>query len=101
MGERQQRLGHVLGLTYVQAQRPDKARIVVAETFGVSPASAAAHLYTAQLMIRMEFHEAAGVELDRALALDPKIPHPHALLGQLAVHRARLDEAVALFPQGD
>lgn len=90
-------LGHILGLTYVQTQQPDKARTVVAETFGVAPTSAAAHLYTAQLMIRMEFHEAAGKELERALALDPGIPHAHALLGQLAVHRARLDDAVALF----
>ena len=90
-------LGHVLGLVYIQTQQPDKARVVVAETFGVEPSSAAAHLYTAQLMIRVEFHEEAGVELTRALALDPRVPQAHALLGQLAVHRARLDEAVALF----
>ena len=90
-------LGHVLGLVYIQTQQPDKARTVIAETFGVEPSSAAAHLYTAQLMIRLEFHEAAGAELTRALALDPRVPQAHALLGQLAVYRARLDEAVTLF----
>jgi len=90
-------LGHVLGLVYIQTQQPDKARAVIAETFGVEPLSAAAHLYTAQLMIRLEFHEAAGAELTRALAVDPRVPQAHALLGQLAVFRARLDEAVALF----
>jgi len=90
-------LGHVLGLVYIQTQEPDKARTVIAQTFGVEPTSAAAHLYTAQLMIRVEFHEAAGAELTRALALDPRIPQAHVLLGQLAVFRARLDEAVALF----
>ena len=90
-------LGHVLGLVYIQTQQPDKARTVIAETFGVDPSSVAAHLYTAQLMIRLEFHEAAGVELGRALAIDPKTPQAHALLGQLAVYRARLDEGIALF----
>ena len=93
-------LGHVLGLAYIQTQQPDKARAVIAETFGVGPSSAAAHLYTAQLMIRVEFHEAAAVELTRALALDPRVPQAHALLGQLAVYRARLDEAVDALPQG-
>lgn len=90
-------LGHVLGLTYIQTQQPDKARAVIAETFGVDSGSAAAHLYTAQLMIRVEFHEAAATELRRALEIEPRLPHAHALLGQLAVYRARLDEAVGLF----
>ena len=35
-------LGHVLGLAYIQTQQPDKARAVIAETFGVGPSSAAA-----------------------------------------------------------
>ena len=90
-------LGQVLGLAYIQTQQPDKARAVIAETFGVGSSSVAAHLFTAQLMIRVEFHEAAAVELTRALALDPRAPQAHALLGQLAVYRARLDEAIALF----
>ena len=60
---------------------------------------AAAHLHTAQQMIRLELHEAAETELRRALALDARAPQAHALLGQLAVNRARLDEGVALFRQ--
>lgn len=92
-------LGHVLGLAYVQTRQPDKARAVIAETFGVPAASAAAHLYTAQFMIRVELHELARQQATRALEIDPRVPQAHALLGQLAVHRARLDEAVALFKQ--
>jgi tetratricopeptide (TPR) repeat protein len=90
-------LGHVLGLTYIQTRQPDKARIAIAETFGVGAETPAAHLFTAQQMIRVEFHDAAAAELRKALALDPRLPQAHALLGQLAVHRARLEEAVALF----
>jgi tetratricopeptide (TPR) repeat protein len=90
-------LGHILGLTYIQTQQPDKARVVIAETFGVGADTAAARLFTAQLMIRLEFHDAAATELRAALSMDPRLPQAHALLGQLSVHRARLDEAVELF----
>ena len=92
-------LGHVLARTYLQLRMPDQARTVVAETFDVSPDSTAAHLHTAQLMIRLELHEPAEGQLRRALAIDPRAPQAHALLGQLAVVRVRLDDAVTLFKQ--
>jgi tetratricopeptide (TPR) repeat protein len=92
-------LGHVLARTYLQLRRPDDARVVIAGMFDVRPDSAAAHLHTAQQMIRLELYEPAEAELRKALAVDPRAPQAHALLGQLAVARARLDEAVALFRQ--
>jgi len=92
-------LGHVLARSYLQLREPDKARVVIAETFDVPPDSAAAHLHTAQQMIRLELFEPAEGELRRALALDPRAPQAHALLGQLAVARARFDDAVTLFKQ--
>lgn len=90
-------LGHVLARAYLQQREPDKARAVIAETFDVPVDSPAAHLHTAQLMIRFELFEPADAELRRALALDARAPQAHALLGQLAVARAKFDEAVTLF----
>ena len=92
-------LAHVLARTYLQLRQADHARLVIAEMFDVAPASVAAHLHTAQQMIRLELHEPAEAELRRALAIDARAPQAHALLGQLAVARASLDEAVALFKQ--
>jgi tetratricopeptide (TPR) repeat protein len=89
-------LGYVLGQAYVQTHKPDRAREVFADTFAVAPDSAAAHLITAQMMVRLEFEEFAEKELTRAIEKDPTLPQAHALLGQMAIFRGRLDEGIAL-----
>jgi tetratricopeptide (TPR) repeat protein len=89
-------LGYVLGQAYVQINRPDRARQTFARTFGVQEESAAAHLVTAQMMIRMEFEALAESELKEAIRKDPGLPQANALLGQMALFRGRLDEAISL-----
>jgi tetratricopeptide (TPR) repeat protein len=89
-------LGHILGQAYVQTHQADRARAVFASTYGVAADSAAAHLLTAQMMIRLEFEPPAETELKRAIEKDPKLPQAHALLGQIAIFRGRLDEGIAL-----
>jgi tetratricopeptide (TPR) repeat protein len=89
-------LGYVLGQAYIQTRQPDRARETFARTFGVAADSAAAHLLTAQMMIRLEFESPAEAELTRAIEKDPKLPQANILLGQIALFRGRLDEAVAL-----
>ena len=90
-------LSYVLGMAYVQTRQADKARETWARSFGVPPASAAAHLLAAQMMVRAELDELADAELKQALALDPRLPRVNLLLGQTALFRGRLDEAIALF----
>ncbi len=90
-------LSYVLGMAYVQTRQADKARETWARSFGVAPDSAAAHLLAAQMMVRAELDELADAELKRALSLDPRLPRANFLLGQSALFRGRLDEAVALF----
>ncbi len=89
-------LGYVLGQAYIQSRQPEGARKAFARTFGVAEDSAAAHLLTAQMMIRLEFEALAEAELTRALEKDQRLPQAHALLGQMALFRGRLDEAVTL-----
>lgn len=89
-------LGYVLGQAYVQTRQADRARETFARMFRVPAESAAAHLLAAQMMIRLEFESEAEGELKRAIDKDPKVPRAHALLGQLALFRGRLDEAVLM-----
>ncbi len=90
-----QELAYVLAQAYIQTREAAKAREVLAGLFGAAPGSAAAHLFAAQMMIRLEHDELARPELERALALDPKLPRANLLLGQIALFRGRLDEAIA------
>jgi tetratricopeptide (TPR) repeat protein len=89
-------LTYALGMAHIQTRQPGKARQSFARMFRLAPESAAAHLVTAQMMIRLEFEEFAEAELKQALAKDPKLPQTHYLLGQLAIYRSRFDEGVAL-----
>lgn len=89
-------LAYALGMAYIQTRQAQKAREAWSGSFGVAPDSAAAHLLTAQMMIRAELDEMAEAELKQALAKDPRLPHAHFLLGQTALFRGRLDEGVSL-----
>ena len=85
---------YMLGNCYIQLREPVKSRTAFASMFGVPVESAAAHLLTAQFMVRQEFEEFAGKELARALELDPKIPQAHYLIGMMAIFRNELDKGI-------
>jgi tetratricopeptide (TPR) repeat protein len=89
-------LGYILGLAYIQSRKPDAARLSLARTFGLPPDSAAAHVVAAQMMLRLEMEPQAEGELKRALEKDPRTPRANYLLGQSALFRGRLDEAIVL-----
>ncbi len=89
-------LSYALSQAYIQTQKPNEARQVIAATYGVPEDSAAGHLVTAQLMVRLEMEEQATGELQRALEKDPRMPTANYLLGQMALFRGRLPDAIAL-----
>jgi cytochrome c-type biogenesis protein CcmH/NrfG len=92
-------LTYALGTAYIETRQAAKARGSFARMYRVAPDSAAAHLVTAQMMIRLEFQEFAEAELKQAIEKDPKLPQAHSLLGQLAIYRARYDEGALLLEQ--
>ncbi len=95
--EKAQRSGEVLymlGSAYLIARDLKKAEAVFAGMYGVSPNTAAAHLITAQMMMRQELIDDAEKELQTALELDPKLPQVHYILGEIRMFRGNPDQAV-------
>src|SRR5450755_518451 len=91
---RNNELFFMLGNSYLQAHQVAKARAAFAELYGVAPESGAARLFTAHMLIRLEFEDDAGAELKAVLLREPKLPEAHFKLGEIAIYRAQLDRAV-------
>ena len=65
---------YMLGYAYLQSAQQDQSEAAFARLFGLRPDSAAGHLLAAQMMLKKEYEDQAVVEVNKALALDPKLP---------------------------
>lgn len=83
------------GNAYLQGRQDDKALQAFASVFQVAPGSAAAHLMTADMMLREQIAESAEKEARRALELDARIPQAHFILGEVALTRGDATQAIA------
>ncbi|MGB7556010.1 MAG: tetratricopeptide repeat protein [Candidatus Korobacteraceae bacterium] len=90
---------YILGICYIQSKNYPQARIAFAKMFDVKPDSAASYLFTARMLFRQEFDPVAEEYAEKAIALDPKLPMAHFLLGELHLYKSRIPEAIADFQQ--
>jgi len=88
---------YILGICYIQTKDYPKARTAFARMFDVPPESAAGYLFTARMLLRQEFDPVAEEYAQKAAALDPKLPGPHMLLGELFLYKSRVPEAIEQF----
>jgi len=88
---------YILGICYIQTKDYPRARGAFARMFDVSPDSAASYLFTARMLFRQEFDPIAEEYGQKAVALDPKLPLAHFLLGELYLYKSRVPEAIAEF----
>lgn len=88
-------LQYALGMASIQTRQDAKGRAAFARMFRVAADSPAAHLFTAQMMIRVELNEQAEAELKQALTKNPKLPQANFLLGVIEIQKSKFDEAVA------
>jgi tetratricopeptide (TPR) repeat protein len=88
---------YILGMCYLQTKNYAHARESFAKMFGVSPESASAYLFTARMLFRNDFGPVAEEHAQKAIALDPKLPLAHQLLGELYTYQSKIPEAIAQF----
>jgi len=90
---------YILGAAYIQTKNYAKARAAFAKMFQVPPDSAAAYLFTARLLLRLDFGSVAEEYGKKAIELDPKLPLAHLLLGELYLYQSKIPEASAQLEQ--
>ncbi len=90
---------YILGICYIQTKQYDSARAAFGKMFSVPKDSAAAYLFTARMLLRQEYDPIAEEYATKAVALDPRLPLAHFLLGELHLYKSRVPEAVTDFEQ--
>ncbi len=90
---------YILGVAYIQTKNYANARAAFAKMFQVPPDSAAAYLFTARLLLRLDFGPIAEEYGKKAVELDPNLPLAHQLLGELYLYQSKISEASAQFQQ--
>src|SRR6202521_2001826 len=88
---------YILGVCYLQTKDYPSARKAFAKMFDVPADSAASYLFTARMLLRQDFGPVAEEYAQKAVALDPKLPQAHYLLGELYVYHSKIPEAIAEF----
>jgi len=90
---------YILGICYIQSKDYPQARVAFARMFDVKPDSAASYLFTARMLFRQEFDPIAEEYAQKAVAIDPKLPMAHLLLGELYLYKSKIPEAIANLQQ--
>ena len=88
---------YVLGLCYLNAQRYDDARTSFAGQFGEEPNSAGAYLLLGTMLRHANLPELAAVQAQKALALSPNLPLAHFMIGEVALFKSNVDQAITEF----
>ncbi len=88
---------YILGICYIQTKDYPNARKAFANMFDVPQESAASYLFTARMLLRQEFDPVAEEYAQKAVALDPRLPLAHFLLGELYLYKSRISEAITEF----
>jgi len=86
---------YILGISYIQTKDYDQARRSFAKMFDVPGDSAPAYLFAARMLFRQDFIPIAEEYAQKAVALDPRLPLAHYLLGELYLYKSRVPDAIA------
>ena len=90
---------YILGVACIQTKQYPQARAAFAKMYGVPPDSAAAYLFCARILLRLDFGPIAEEYALKAIAIDQKLPLAHYLLGELYLYQSKIDLAISNLQQ--
>src|SRR5579864_117289 len=90
---------YILGQCYIQTKDYPHARQAFAKMFDLAPDSAGSYLLTARMLFRQEFEPVALDYVQKAIALDPRLPLAHSLLGEIHLFQSQVQDAISDFQQ--
>jgi tetratricopeptide (TPR) repeat protein len=85
---------YVLGLCYLNSRRYDDARRSFAAQFGEAPDSAESYLLLGTMLMHANLQELAAEQAKKALQISPNLPMAHFMLGEVALFKSNIDEAI-------
>lgn len=88
---------YVLALCYMNTHRYDEARHYFATLYRLPPDSASAYLLLARMLIRWQNSPMAETMAQKAIAINPRLPEAHLLIGEVALGEGRLENALTEF----
>jgi tetratricopeptide (TPR) repeat protein len=88
---------YVLGYCYILTKDYAQARRSFAAMYNVPEDSAASHLFLARMLLRQGFDPVAEEHAFKAVALDPKLPLAHFLLGEFYLYKSDVPKAIEQF----
>jgi len=88
---------YVLGLCYLNARRYDDARASFATQYDEDPNSAGAYLLLGTMLMHANLPELASQQAQKALELSPNFPLAHFMVGEVALYKSDIPNAVTEF----
>lgn len=88
---------YVLGLCYLNAARYDDARRSFATQYDEDPNSAGAYLLLGTMLMHANLPELASQQAQKALQLSPNFPLAHFMVGEVALYKSDIPQAVIEF----
>ncbi len=88
---------YVLGLCYVNSGRYDEARKSFATQYDEDPNSAAAYLLLGTMLRPANLPELASQQAQKALAISPNFPMAHFMVGEVALYKSDIPQALTEF----
>lgn len=88
---------YVLGLCYLNSRRYDDARKTFAIQYDVEPDSAGAYLLLGTMLMHADLPELAAQQAQKALQLSPNLPLAHFMVGEVALFKSDVPQAITEF----